>query len=136
MKMVILGAQAPKCESKPSNPTSTTAYGTMIGQATSQNKLNRDISFTKKDKVHKHQYQGLLNPPTKVLNELILSGKNNVDPPAATNTAVGFFSKIGEKGEGELSFLNSTKFDDQNAKIQAYSFNGSGSNENNASLIK
>ena len=31
MKMVILGATAPKCDKKPNNPTSTSRIGTMYG---------------------------------------------------------------------------------------------------------
>ncbi len=31
MKMVILGAQAPKCDKKPQNPTSSSKIGTMHG---------------------------------------------------------------------------------------------------------
>jgi hypothetical protein len=38
MKMVILGASAPKCGSKPSNPTSSSKVGTMIGQAAGDSK--------------------------------------------------------------------------------------------------
>lgn len=35
MKMVILGAQAPKCEDRPKKPTQTSNVGTMVGQVAS-----------------------------------------------------------------------------------------------------
>jgi hypothetical protein len=41
MKMVILGASAPKCDKKPGNPTSTSKVGTMIGSVAGEKKLAR-----------------------------------------------------------------------------------------------
>jgi hypothetical protein len=40
MKMVIMGASAPKCQTKPKNPTSSTLVGTMVGS--NENKNNGD----------------------------------------------------------------------------------------------
>jgi len=42
MKMVIMGASAPKCQTKPKNPTSSTLVGTMIGS-----NENNDNKFKK-----------------------------------------------------------------------------------------
>jgi len=69
MKMVILGAQAPKCETKPQNPTSTSRVGTMTGHAASG--LRATNKGGKKDAVmHRQQYQGLLQAP-KIMSEYL-----------------------------------------------------------------
>ena len=59
MKMAIFGAQAPKCEKKPSNPTSTSVIGTMYGQNAGKGKTRGATAST----AHRPQYQGLLQAP-------------------------------------------------------------------------
>ena len=61
MKMVVLGATAPKCDKKPSNPTSTSVVGTMVGsRAGTKPGQVRDAVV---DAQHCPQYQGLLEAP-------------------------------------------------------------------------
>ena len=59
MKMVVRGAQAPKCDTKPTNPTSAARVGTMSGQAAGKLGPKGSVAVTD----HKQQYQGLLQAP-------------------------------------------------------------------------
>lgn len=68
MKMVIRGAQAPKCDKRPVNPTSTTAVGTMSGSGAGgklRGVSNKDQGAARKSvsSFHQPQYQGLLQAP-------------------------------------------------------------------------
>jgi hypothetical protein len=59
MKMVILGAQAPMCDKKPTNPTATSQVGTMSGSVVLKKGARGNTSMHG----HKPQYQGLLQAP-------------------------------------------------------------------------
>ena len=53
MKMVILGASAPKCDIKPVNPTSTSKVGTMVGGVAGEKKIARGSTS---QTAHRPQY--------------------------------------------------------------------------------
>ena len=59
MKMVILGASAPKCDSKPSNPTSSSQVGTMAGSVMVKKGARGSTAMVG----HRTAYQGLLQAP-------------------------------------------------------------------------
>jgi len=60
MKMVILGAQAPKCDRRPQNPTSSAHVGTMQGQQVRAKTGDRSSATAAG---HRPAYQGLLQAP-------------------------------------------------------------------------
>lgn len=58
MKMVILGAQAPKCDNRPQKPTATSNVGTMVGQVASGTRAMKGAR--NELRVHRQQFAGLL----------------------------------------------------------------------------
>lgn len=86
MKMVILGASAPKCDKKPQNPTSASMVGTMSGSNATGGARLASRGATA-GAPHRPQYQGLLQAPrlSEIFDHRMI--KSNFEEPGAGNWA-------------------------------------------------
>ena len=100
MKMVVFGAQAPKCENKPLKPTQTSSVGTMVGQVASGIKVEKGAR--KEQKVHRQHFAGLLHAP-KMYNDYmtVQNATTSIDVTDSIGGIDGDGSKFTEGSQKE-----------------------------------
>ena len=65
--MVIMGSSAPKCQTKPKNPTSSTLVGTMVGSNENKNNPKKE-KWIKEKKDKEKRKRDLINFKMVALN--------------------------------------------------------------------